>query len=128
MGGITSRESPVLADHSPKAAPLLRLTTKTRSLGFEKKAVIVVGIGNTAADIAVDLVGTASKVYLSHRRGALMLSRFRQGAPAELGVNYHVMRIMNFMEDTMPSVAAWIQGRFLKSMVDKSWSLTRAGD
>jgi dimethylaniline monooxygenase (N-oxide forming) len=36
---------------------------------FEGKTVVVVGFGNTGPDVACDLVGHASKVYLSHRKG-----------------------------------------------------------
>lgn len=36
---------------------------------FEGKSVVVVGMGHTGPDIACSLVGHASKVYLSHRRG-----------------------------------------------------------
>ena len=38
------------------------------------QAVLVVGLGSTAADIACDLVGHASKIYLSHRRGNHVVS------------------------------------------------------
>jgi dimethylaniline monooxygenase (N-oxide forming) len=41
---------------------------------FEGKMVVVVGMGNTGPDIACDLVGHASKVYLSHRRGHAIVS------------------------------------------------------
>jgi dimethylaniline monooxygenase (N-oxide forming) len=48
---------------------------------FKGKTVVVVGMGNTGPDIACDLVGHASKVYLSHRRGHAIVSiitlRFR---------------------------------------------------
>jgi dimethylaniline monooxygenase (N-oxide forming) len=41
---------------------------------FEGKTVVVVGMGNTGPDIACDLVGHASKVYLSHRKGHAIVS------------------------------------------------------
>lgn len=37
------------------------------------KKVLVVGFGNTAADIAGVLADVAEKVYLSHRRGAVVV-------------------------------------------------------
>lgn len=82
---------------------------------------MVVGIGNTAADIAVELAGTASKVYLSHRRGALVLSRFRQGLPVELTVNHHAIRVMNYLEDKLPSVNQKLMDHFTRDMMKKSW-------
>ena len=38
------------------------------------KRVLVVGFGNTSADIAGTLVNIAEKVYLSHRHGAIVVS------------------------------------------------------
>ncbi|XP_073427667.1 dimethylaniline monooxygenase [N-oxide-forming] 2-like isoform X2 [Dendrobates tinctorius] len=43
--------------------------------GYKGKRVVVVGMGNSAADIAAELSRTASKVFLSTRRGAWVLSR-----------------------------------------------------
>jgi hypothetical protein len=41
---------------------------------FSGQAVVVAGLGCTGADIACDLVGHASKIYLSHRRGNYVVS------------------------------------------------------
>lgn len=43
---------------------------------FEGKRVMVVGFGNSAADTATQLAGIADKVYLAHRHGARVVSRF----------------------------------------------------
>lgn len=40
---------------------------------FTKKRVLVVGFGNTAADVATSLIGHASKIYISHRHGAFVV-------------------------------------------------------
>jgi cation diffusion facilitator CzcD-associated flavoprotein CzcO len=50
------------------------LTCSYRPEQWAGKRVLVVGFGNTAADIAGVLVNTAKKVYLSHRRGAIVVS------------------------------------------------------
>lgn len=47
--------------------------------GFEGKTVVVVGIGNSGGDIAVELSKHAKQVYLSTRRGAWVLSRLSGG-------------------------------------------------
>lgn len=36
---------------------------------------LVVGFGNTAADVACELAGKAEKVYLSHRHGSIVVSK-----------------------------------------------------
>lgn len=45
-----------------------------RPSNFEGKTVVVLGLGNNAADISVALLGHASKIYLAHRRGANLVS------------------------------------------------------
>ncbi|KAH8666569.1 flavin-containing monooxygenase 9 [Xylariales sp. PMI_506] len=91
--------------------------------GFKDANVLIVGIGNTAADIAVDLRGTASTIYLAHRRGALVLSRFRLGRPIELSVNYHTLRAMNNLEERLPSFSHWVQDYFIQDAMKKSWEI-----
>ncbi|XP_060083828.1 flavin-containing monooxygenase 5-like [Ylistrum balloti] len=44
-------------------------------LHYENKRVVVVGIGNSGGDVAVELSRVASQVYLSTRRGAWVLNR-----------------------------------------------------
>lgn len=39
---------------------------------------MVVGLGNTAADVSTSLVGTASKIYLAHRLGSIVVSTIRR--------------------------------------------------
>ncbi|KAK6078745.1 dimethylaniline monooxygenase 2 [Seiridium cupressi] len=51
---------------------------------FKDQKVIVFGLGNTAADIAVDVASQASKTYISHRRGAKILPRVnKEGKPLD---------------------------------------------
>lgn len=38
------------------------------------KKVLIIGFGNTAADISGVLVGKAEKIYISHRSGAIVVS------------------------------------------------------
>lgn len=50
---------------------------------FDGKRVLVVGCGNSGADIAVDAVHHASKVDLSVRRGYYFLPKFLMGKPTD---------------------------------------------
>lgn len=43
------------------------------------KRVLIIGFGNTAADISGVLVGKAEKIYLSHRSGAIVVSGTAKG-------------------------------------------------
>lgn len=59
---------------------------------FKGKRVLVVGIGNSAADIASDLSTVASKVYLSARHGTWVMNRAGPG-----GLPNDVMMFKRFM-------------------------------
>jgi dimethylaniline monooxygenase (N-oxide forming) len=56
-----------------------------RPTEFTGQRVVVLGLGNTAADTSTTLMGHASQIYLSHRRGANLVGSFlpkiaRQGS------------------------------------------------
>eukprot|EP00058_Branchiostoma_floridae_P002733 XP_002588221.1 hypothetical protein BRAFLDRAFT_57447 [Branchiostoma floridae] len=54
-------------------------------LGFENKRVVIVGIGNSAGDIAVELSQHAKQVYLSTRRGTWIINRVSDhGLPVDI--------------------------------------------
>ena len=55
---------------------------------FRDKNVLVVGIGNSAMDIAVESSFVASKTFISSRRGAYILPKYLFGRPLDqIGVN-----------------------------------------
>jgi cation diffusion facilitator CzcD-associated flavoprotein CzcO len=51
--------------------------------GFEGRSVVVLGMGNSAMDISVELSGVADTVYLSSRRGAHIVPKFAFGRPID---------------------------------------------
>jgi hypothetical protein len=50
---------------------------------FEDQRVLVIGIGNSAVDIAVDLTRQAAQVTLSTRRGAHVMPKYLFGVPTD---------------------------------------------
>ena len=55
---------------------------------FKDKRVLVVGIGNSAMDIAVESSFVAAKTFISSRRGAYILPKYLFGRPLDqIGVN-----------------------------------------
>ncbi|XP_066291843.1 flavin-containing monooxygenase 5-like [Branchiostoma lanceolatum] len=53
--------------------------------GFENKRVVVIGIGNSGGDIAVELSRHAKQVYLSTRRGSWVVNRVSdRGLPVDV--------------------------------------------
>jgi dimethylaniline monooxygenase (N-oxide forming) len=51
--------------------------------GFEDRPVVVLGMGNSAMDIAVELSSVARPVYLASRRGAHIVPKFALGMPID---------------------------------------------
>jgi cation diffusion facilitator CzcD-associated flavoprotein CzcO len=51
--------------------------------GFDDRAVVVLGMGNSAMDIAVELSTVARRVYLASRRGAHIVPKFALGQPID---------------------------------------------
>uniref|UniRef100_A0A8C5ZUC7 Flavin-containing monooxygenase n=1 Tax=Marmota marmota marmota TaxID=9994 RepID=A0A8C5ZUC7_MARMA len=49
-----------------------------RPAGFEGKRILVIGIGNSASDIAVELSKEAAQVFISTRKGSWVLSRISE--------------------------------------------------
>ncbi|KAM9324723.1 flavin-containing monooxygenase 5-like [Gastrophryne carolinensis] len=71
---------------------------------FEGKRVIVIGIGNSGGDIAVELSRTASQVFLSTRRGSWILNRVSDyGYPADMLFS---TRFLNIIKNFVP--VSWL--------------------
>uniref|UniRef100_A0A0N5CH67 Flavin-containing monooxygenase n=1 Tax=Strongyloides papillosus TaxID=174720 RepID=A0A0N5CH67_STREA len=63
--------------------------------GYEDKTVVVVGIGNSGGDIAVELSRIAKEVYLVTRRGAWIFNRlYTYGVPIEFAFSRRIDMIM----------------------------------
>ena len=75
--------------------------------GFENDRVVVLGIGNSAGDIAVELSQTGQQVYLSTRRGTWIWNRVGlNGRPLD---TYMLTRISNKIRDITPyNVQCWL--------------------
>ncbi len=60
---------------------------------FEDKRVLVVGIGNSAVDIAVDLARRSSGVLLSTRRSAWIMPKYIMGLPTDRWLRFLTRRL-----------------------------------
>jgi flavin-binding monooxygenase-like protein len=80
--------------------------------GFEGQSVVVVGIGNSAVDISVELSRVAREVHLSTRRGAWVLPKYLFGRPLDhLGVNRFSKLIpLSIKSFVMRRLVNWVQG------------------
>uniref|UniRef100_A0A915PXY6 Flavin-containing monooxygenase n=1 Tax=Setaria digitata TaxID=48799 RepID=A0A915PXY6_9BILA len=68
--------------------------------GFEGKDVFIVGIGNSALDIAAELAGVSKSVTVSTRRGSWIFNRISQGGiPYDLKL---ITRLYNYLMNKLP--------------------------
>ncbi|KAK0707681.1 flavin-containing monooxygenase 9 [Lasiosphaeris hirsuta] len=72
---------------------------------FKDKNVVVVGLSSTAGDIVPTLMPVASKVYISHRRGAIPFRRYRNGTPNDLGITWRRRQLSQFLQRHFPTLS-----------------------
>ncbi|XP_039896094.1 flavin-containing monooxygenase 5-like isoform X1 [Simochromis diagramma] len=84
---------------------------------FTGKRVVVVGIGNSGGDIAVEISRSAEKTFLSTRQGAWVLGRMStNGIPLDIAV---IKRINNVLFQLLPkTLVNWAAERALNNKYD----------
>ncbi|CAK7235257.1 hypothetical protein SBRCBS47491_009231 [Sporothrix bragantina] len=92
---------------------------------FAGKSVIVVGIGSTAGDTAVSLVGHARKVYLAHRSGAYILPRLKDGRSLDHSLTYNRMAIQKLLQNVAPGMASKMFATFAQKLQDTAFPAIR---
>ncbi|ULT99974.1 hypothetical protein L3Y34_000913 [Caenorhabditis briggsae] len=85
--------------------------------GYEDKVVVVVGLGNSGGDCAVELSRVAKQVYLVTRRGSWVFNRlFDRGEPVDLAFN---SKFQMFLSQTIPiQLVNWNMERLLNLRFD----------
>ncbi|KHJ99932.1 Flavin-binding monooxygenase-like protein [Oesophagostomum dentatum] len=90
--------------------------------GYEDQTVVVIGIGNSGADIAVELSKISKKVYLATRSGSWVMNRVWDGGePADLA---YLSRFMFFLKSVSPW---WAQNYVLERKLNKRFDHGRFG-
>ncbi|MEX2629708.1 MAG: NAD(P)-binding domain-containing protein [Tistlia sp.] len=74
---------------------------------FRDKRVLVVGIGNSAVDIAVDLARGARHVFLSTRRSAWVMPKYLLGRPVDQ-VSGFIARRLHLPTTTTRRIMSWL--------------------
>ncbi|KAI0834529.1 FAD/NAD(P)-binding domain-containing protein [Hypoxylon sp. FL0890] len=74
---------------------------------FRNKKILVVGIGNTACEVALSLRKHAARLYQSYRRGKIIVSRYYDdGTPMDMHFSWPFMRLKYFLDDKAPWLMA----------------------
>ncbi|BFZ05640.1 hypothetical protein BsWGS_08679 [Bradybaena similaris] len=103
--GISEFKEKVLHSHDYK-----------RPDGLEDKRILVIGIGNSGGDVAVELSRKASQVFLSTRRGTWILNRVSyQGYPSDM---LNSSRLWECVFDTVPFLGDKLLQRRLNTRIN----------
>ncbi|KAI0868985.1 FAD/NAD(P)-binding domain-containing protein [Hypoxylon argillaceum] len=81
---------------------------------FKDKNVLVVGIGNTACEVSLALVGHASKVHQSYRRGRILVSRYHEdGIPLDTQFSWPALRLKYLIDHLAPWLIGPLGDKFM---------------
>lgn len=89
---------------------------------FKGQRVIVIGIGNSGGDIAVELSRTASQVFLSTRRGSWVLNRV-----SDYGYPLDMLRLTRFFNTLKHAVPGFLLNQFIESELNKRFDHANYG-
>ncbi|CAD5206400.1 unnamed protein product [Bursaphelenchus okinawaensis] len=82
--------------------------------GFENKTVVVMGLGNSALDVATDSARVAKQVYLSTRKGGYVLNKVGPfGYPIDAFLN---RRVISWVRRIAPAFYSWAAERYTNIM------------
>ncbi|KAI6240684.1 Dimethylaniline monooxygenase [N-oxide-forming] [Aphelenchoides fujianensis] len=101
----------IIHSHSGDAQPDVLQDHK----GFEDKIVVVVGIGNSALDVACELARLSKQVYISTRRGAWIIRKTIDGG---LPADHANSRFTAWIRANFPKFFTWIGHRTCNRVFD----------
>ncbi|KAI0377321.1 putative dimethylaniline monooxygenase [Hypomontagnella monticulosa] len=86
-----------------------------------KNVVVVVGVGSTAGDIIAELIPSATKVYASHRRGFLVIKRWRNGSPTDLLSTRRRRQMAMSLQSNFPNFSRMLVDLGCRFLMRSNW-------
>ncbi|CAM1508643.1 Fc.00g054910.m01.CDS01 [Cosmosporella sp. VM-42] len=130
-GYQTERNMPTFPGQDEFQGEILHSQQYRKPDDYKGKTVVLVGLATTTADIAPEIISQAQKVYVSHRRGQMVIRRYRNGRPTDLliswrrrVINQWVMRHFPTLHRNMANWGARLLGSRLAGVqIDPNWRL-----
>ncbi|KAF2734132.1 FAD/NAD(P)-binding domain-containing protein [Polyplosphaeria fusca] len=94
-----------------------------RPKDFDGKRVMIVGLGNTAADTATQLVGHASRIWISNRHRSHIIPRTFKGQSIDHGLTHRVGIFNYLFWYYAPSIAEKIDNYFITKLQTESFDI-----
>jgi len=85
---------------------------------FQGKRVLILGFGISAAETAVELVGHANTIYLSHRRGNTIFGRVVNKKPLDLFRSRRAFTFQNVVKLVSPSTFATMSAKTIDGFME----------
>lgn len=123
-GGFVKPKSLILPRQEEFKGKILHSCQARDLSAFKGQNVVVLGIGNTAADTANVLVTHgAGKVWLSHRRGAKILNPTdpKTGVPTDVLLTTSLVPITWFLQKHCSSIYGWMMDSAIAQSFKDSW-------
>ncbi|KIW32333.1 uncharacterized protein PV07_03887 [Cladophialophora immunda] len=133
-GSFVLPRSPKLKDIAKFKGDVLHAIQFPHPSRFQGQNVLLVGFHATAQDLVVELAQHAKKVYLAHKNGLLLISRYTaDGKTFDQALTVSLMFVQVFMETWFPRLWTWALTKWLTVMSKnafpyqpKEWNLTPA--
>ncbi|GAP85402.1 putative dimethylaniline monooxygenase 2 [Rosellinia necatrix] len=85
---------------------------------FKGKRVLVVGFGTTACETSLILLKHASKVYLSYRRGRILMPRYHDdGVPLDTKFSWPLLRLKYVLDTLVPGLVHPAADKFILNQI-----------
>ncbi|CEJ62747.1 hypothetical protein PMG11_11238 [Penicillium brasilianum] len=127
-GSFSTPSQPTIPGLDRFEGRLMHSAAYKRPADFNGLRVLVVGTGNTAADVVATLKGHARQVYWSHRRGALILPRKIKQMPLDHTLTYRSTRLGDALAAYFPDFAERLMIRTLEKLQNTVFNIPSEWD
>ncbi|EKD14955.1 dimethylaniline monooxygenase 2 [Drepanopeziza brunnea f. sp. 'multigermtubi' MB_m1] len=93
---------------------------------FKDMDVLVLGIGNSAADTSTQLIGHAKSIYLSHRAGVKILPRKIRNKPLDFVITRQKNVVKFALDRYIPALSRWLFDLTIEKYSRQSFKLDPA--
>ncbi|KAH8646141.1 flavin monooxygenase-like protein [Xylariales sp. PMI_506] len=101
---------------------ILHSSEYTNANTFRDQKIVILGLDNSAADIAVDLTQQTRETFISYRRSTqIMPQTTREGNPLEFSTSWSTTRRKYWLSEYIPGIYAKASSRVVRKTAEAAW-------